>query len=175
MRRLETKIESEKRRKRIVSILSTFMLSIMVLSVLGFSFLSNTGDSSNEEGNPNQGQLKIDYGGQTIYLMSTQEDIENISININILPQIYFGKTLYIVSENQGILQEIASTIGLFSSRVQEACHGPCEKNLPERNCTDNLIIWKESEENKVSKEDNCIFIEGDLRTVDAFIYNLFS
>lgn len=175
MRRLETKIESEKKRKRTITTLSIIMLSIMVLSTLGYSFLSNTETPSDEENIIETGNSQINYGGQTFYLINSREETKDIGINTNILPQAYFGKTLYIVSDNQGIFQEIASTIGLFSSRVQEACHGPCERNLPEKNCTDNLIIWKESQENKVSQEDNCVFIEGDLRTVDAFIYKLFS
>ena len=174
MRRLQTQAEIEKRRKRTIAILSLFMLFIMVVSSLGYSFLSNTG-SSNEENPVERGQLKINYGGQTFNLISTEEEIKDIQINVNVLPQIYFGKTLYISSDNQGIFQEIASTIGRFSARAQEACYGLCEKNLPEKNCTDNLIVWKESAESNVSQEDNCVFIEGDMKTVDAFIYKLFS
>lgn len=179
MRRLQTQAEIEKRKKRTIAILSLFMLFIMVVSSLGYSFLSNTGSSSDNEAPAEQGLgqglLKIDYGGQIFYLQSSQEEIKDIALNVNIIPQTYFGKNLYISSDNQGILQEISSTIGRFSLRAQEACYGQCEKNLPEKNCTDNLIVWKESAESKVSQEDNCVFIEGDMRTVDAFIYKVFS
>jgi regulator of sigma D len=57
---------------------------------------------------------------------------------------------------------------------MQEACYGSCERNLPEKNCTENIIIFKDSKENSVTQQDKCVFIEGDLRTVDAYIYKLF-
>ena len=85
----------------------------------------------------------------------------------------YAGSTVYVVSENQAVFFEISATMGRFL-RVQEACYGPCEEDLPEKNCTDNLIIWQDSPENKVYQEENCVFIDGDMRTVDAFLYDLF-
>jgi len=100
--------------------------------------------------------------------------IENIPVDISLTPESYLGGNIYIESDNQGILQELASTIGSFS-RLQEACYGKCEENLPEKTCDDNLIVWKESAENKVYQENNCVFIEGDISAADAFIYKLFN
>ena len=181
MRRIQTREEIEKKRKINTAILSTIMLFLLVLSTLGFAFLSGPSSSSNQNtGNSQQntsGTDKINFVYQnTIFnLISTYNSIANISINTTTSPESYSGRILYIDSNNTGIFQEIASTIGRFSSRVQPACYTTCEQNLPEKNCTDNLIIWRESQENKVFQNENCVFIEGDMRAVDAFIYKLFN
>ena len=119
--------------------------------------------------------INFNYQGRQINLISTYEDIANVPVNITILPQFYSGTILYIDSANQGILQELASTLTGLPSRIQEACYEKCEKNLPEKSCTDNLIVWIESSENKVYQKDNCIFIEGDISSADAFIYKFFN
>lgn len=174
MRRLETKEEAEKKRKLKTSIISFVLLIIMLLSTLGYSFLSNT-SSKNDANNVTSGKITFQYQGNDFILLSSYDEIKNISVNISQIPEMYSGKILYIDSKNIGVSQEIASSLGKFSSRVQGACYGACEENLPEKNCTDNLIIWKESKESRIFQEDNCVFIEGDMRAVDAFIYKLFS
>lgn len=179
MRKLQTKEEIEKKRKLNNIILSTLMLLILLLSTLGFAFLSNP-FSSNNENNPQQDSFPSDrisfvYQGTPINLLSTYDEIENITINITKRPQDYSGKTLYINSENQGALQELAINLQKFSSNIQQACYGSCEENLPEKNCTDELIIFNESLENKVYQQDNCIFIDGDIGAVDSFLFKLFS
>ena len=50
------------------------------------------------------------------------------------------------------------------------------DRNLPEKECNGdyNFIVIRESEIEKVYSEDNCIFIDGDIKSIDAFIYNIF-
>ena len=69
---------------------------------------------------------------------------------------------------------EISLSLGRYTGRIQEACYGKCDKDLPEKDCTQNLIVWKDSAENKVYSQGKCVFIEGDLRAVDAFLYKIF-
>jgi len=64
--------------------------------------------------------------------------------------------------------------LNAYASRVQEACYGKCDKNLPEKSCNDSLIVFRQNDSEKISQSDNCIFIEGNLRDADAFIYKLF-
>jgi hypothetical protein len=184
MRKLQTQEEIDKKKKRNAVILSSIMLSLLLLSTLGFAFLSNPNSSINNQNqqnipqnpqqqNPPTDRISINYQGSIFNLQSSQSDIENITVNVNITPQDYSGQPLYLDIANQGILQEIISTIGRFASRVQEACHGKCDENLPEKNCSSNLIVWSESTENRVYQEDSCIFILGDLNAADAFIYNI--
>lgn len=183
IRPIQTREEIERKKKRNMLILSILMLSILVLSTLGFAFF--TAPASQPKNNENIEQtpirlptdkISVQYQGSQIQLLSTYNDIENISVNITITPESYSGKVLYLDIENQGILREVASSIGKFSSRLQEACYGTCERNLPEKNCTalDNLIVWNESQQNTVYQQNNCVFIEGDMRSADAFLYELF-
>ena len=182
MRRIQNQEEIERKNKRRTIILSIIMLLLLLISTIGFAFLSAPDTSSNNQNINPQAQnqrsefdsISFQYQGAPINLISTYNDIKNITIDTTITPESYSGNILYIDASNQGILQEIGSTIGRFASRAQEACYGKCEKNLPEKNCTDNMIVWKESPQNKVYQQDKCVFIEGDMRAVDAFIYKLF-
>jgi hypothetical protein len=188
MRRLETKQESERKKKRSMKIMSILMLGLMLSSVVGFAFIlhpgfgassSSTGGGGSRSGGTgsSNGLLAVNYGGQNFYLLSSQSAISNIPVEIEFLPEDYRDNVLYVSADNPEILREIASTLGTFSSRFQEACYGACEKDLPEIDCSgeDNLIVWKDSSENKVFQDGKCVFIEGDLRAVDAFLYDLFS
>lgn len=177
MRRLWTKEDIERRNKTRTIILSGTMLLLLVLSTLGFAFLSNTGSNKeNDEDIPNNfSRISFQYQNNQIALLSTYNEIGNVSVEISSFPYDYTGNILYINSDNKGIFQEIAYTLGRFSSRVQEACYGNCSENLPEKNCSDNLIIWRESTINKVYQNESCVFIEGDIRAADAFVYKLFN
>lgn len=176
MKKILTREEIEKRRKRNVMIMSTIMLAILVLSTAGYGFLY-AGDT-NSQSNPNNQNLDNRFGadvyGRQLYFNYYPEDTNIVSVvgayNLND----YIGKILYVASENPVVINEITSTLGEVSGRVQRACYGRCDEDLPEKNCDDNLIIWKDSNENKVYKENNCVFIEGDLRAVDAFLFKVF-
>ena len=67
----------------------------------------------------------------------------------------------------------ITNNLGRYASRIQEACYGECERDFPEKDCSENLIVFKEMEERKIYQEEKCIFIEGDLLSVDAFLYKI--
>ena len=178
MRRLETRENIERKNKLRKSILSIIILLLLLISTLGYAFLSNTNTSENTGNQQGQidksNRISFSYQGTPINLISTYNDIENISVDTTAIPYDYSGKNLYISSKNQGVLQEIGSALGRFS-RVQEACYLSCTENLPEKNCSDNLIVWRESSVNKVYQNESCIFIEGDIRSADAFIYKLFN
>ena len=180
MRKIKTQGELEKKNKRNIAIMSILMLFLLVVSSIGFAFISGPGLGSNEQDVQNQedispyDKISFQYQGVNINLLSSYKDIENISVDNSVSTAPYLGNILYVDAKNIGILQEISSTLGRFSSRVQEVCYGNCKENWPEKNCTENLIVWKESSENKVYKEENCVFIEGDIRAADAFIYKLF-
>ena len=96
-----------------------------------------------------------------------------IPLEISMKINDFSGKTLYIDSENLAVNGEILNNLGKYSYRIQEACYGECERNLPEKSCEDNFIVFRESEERNVYQEENCIFIDGDLSSVDAFLYKI--
>ena len=178
IRKIQNQVDIDKKNKRSKAILSIFLLLLLVLSTLGYAFFSNPLPDEEEITNTtpiSNEKIKINYQGSIISLISTQEEIENISVNLNITPENYAGKVLYLDVKNEGILSELASNVSSISSRIQEECYVKCQENLPEKTCTDNLIVWKESSVRKVYQENNCIFIEGDIRSADAFLYKLFN
>ena len=181
IRRIETQSEIDRKRKIRKTVLSILMLSILVLSTLGFAFFSNPGQTTDNNEQQKQkdkspaDKINFEYQGSSISLVSTYNEVESIAVNISNTLAIYQGKPLYIVSSNDGIFREIALNLQALVSRVQKACYEKCEENLPEKNCTDNLIIWNHSLEKRVFQEENCIFIEGDMTAADAFLYKLFN
>ena len=184
IREIQTRSEIERRRTLNKRIASIVMFLLLVTSTLGFAFLSYSSSNSNINNNgantnhkserAKTDGISFQYRGEKFMLISSYFDIENVSVDSTISLQSYSGEILYVDSGNQGVLQEIVSTVGKSASRVQRACYGKCEEDLPEKNCTNYLIIWRESNENKVYQNNKCVFIEGDMKAADAFIYRIF-
>ena len=179
MRKLGTREALEKKQKRSTIIISVLMLFILVASTVGFAFVYNPG-STDSFGNTESGVRNIgDYwvlnvGGENIGFSSSPDSTADIPVEITAKINDYFGSILYIVSDNEGVTQEIVSTIGRYADRIQLACYGECEEDLPEKDCSDNLIVWNQSIDNRVYQQEGCVFIEGDIRAVDAFLYRIF-
>lgn len=184
MRKIRTRDLVERKKRTNTIIISSLILALLLISTVGFAFITSPDDSSNDNVDYDysnksnikvDSKLKIDYLGKTFYLSSSASDIENISVDIDALPEDYSGRVLYVSSNSSVALRELMLMNGIYS-RIQEACYGSCEDNLPEKNCDgeDNLIVLRNSLEDKVWQKDKCLFIEGGVRAVDAFIYNLF-
>jgi len=181
IRRLQTKEELNRKRKRNNKILSLTMLSILLFSTIGYAFFINP-DSSSSNSNQEQNsdpapsdKISFQYQGTQFILTSTLSQIKDIPVDITISPESYVNQPIYTDIKNEGVLKEIALNLGKISAAVQKACYGKCEENLPEKDCTSNLIVWNQSINKKVYQKDKCIFIEGDITSADAFIYKLFN
>lgn len=184
MRKLGSEKGIEQKRKRNTLILSIFMLFILVGGTAGYAFITSPG-SSNPTANPSGsqdgsdladfigGRWVVNADGLEFSLANSPESVSDIPVEQSMSTFSYIGKPLYIDSDNTAINSELATVLTNYASRIQTACYGPCDKDLPEKDCTDNLIIWRDNPQNRVYQEENCIFIEGDLRAVDAFLYNL--
>jgi hypothetical protein len=175
LRRLETKEEAEKKRKRNTLIASIIMIGILVLSTAGYFSLSGNEEKKSNEAIQNIGNYWIaNYSGQQLRFTNSPDSVKNVSVGFISNINSYYGKIVYISSDNELANYEIGANIGKYAARVQLACYGQCEKNLPEKNCTDSLIVFNQSGQNKVYQEENCVFIDGDMRAVDAFLYRIF-
>src|SRR3989344_808092 len=182
IRRLQTKEELDRKKKRNNKILSLTMLSILLFSTIGYAFFINPDSSSSN--NQNQGQnsdpaqsdkISFQYQGTQFVLISTLNQIKDVPIDITISPESYVNQPIYIDIKNEGVLRELVLNLGKISPTVQKACYGKCEENLPEKDCTSNLIVWNQSIDKRVYQKDKCIFIEVDITAADAFIYSLFN
>jgi hypothetical protein len=179
MRTLGSDELREQKRKKLGFWLSMFMLFILVGSTAGFAFLSHGG--SNSEGDNSHLTDGSEYGAYDpdTSLVYTYEDVRAVPVNIVKTLDSYTGKAVYVNSVSRVAINEINIALGGRVNRVQEACYGDCDLDLPEKICDDsneeNVIVVKESEFNNVYEENGCVFIEGNTKAVDAFLYGLFS
>lgn len=178
MKKLESQetLDAKQRRNRLV--LSIFLIIIMVGSTAGYA-ISLIGTQGTTSDTP----TGLHYNGQ--YWVFTQgdyqfafthspEETKGVPIEESTSLQDYQTTPVFIVTNgNESVLRELGSTLGAYVPRIQEACYGPCDRDLPEKDCSQNLIIWNASETQRVYQKDHCVFIEGDLTAVDAFLYRL--
>jgi len=186
MKKLKTQTDKDKKNKTVKLLVGIFLAGIMVFSTVGYAlvFGGNTlgGDRSQvqppvqgQTGGPQfNGQYWVyNVAGQQYGFTHALDTITDVPVSINMTLSDYLGTPIYVVNGDQEFLTEIGQNIGRFGSRFQEACLGECEENLPEKDCSDNLIIYEAGEENTVYQEGKCIYIEGNLTAVDAFLYKV--
>lgn len=178
MRRIKTpeEIESSAKRKKII--VGLIMVFIMVTSSVGFAFYSsdNSGQVENQENTINPyGFIEIYLGNNKVYLTNYPESILDVPVDIEKKALDYSGAEIYIDSNNTFAELELTLNLQNYASKISRACYGNCEQDVPEKDCSSNLIVFKQSDEAKVYSLDNCVFIEGGMKSVDAFIYNIFN
>ena len=169
--------EAEKKRRKNVAILSGVMLAILVLGTAGYAFLSSTVQTEQDQGTQitevtNLGnQWAVPINNQVFYFKNSPEQVKDIPLDITTNVATYANTILAIDSTNNAVTAEIESTLGRYATRVQEVCVGACERNLPEKNCSQPIIIWRDAVEQRVYQDESCVVIEGDMRAVDRFLY----
>ena len=176
MQKIKTAEEIEKKQRLIKIVAGSVLIFLMVFSTAGFALNGIGGNDESLEDDEAyfDGQYwNYNLGGQQFYFSNKLEDINEISVPISLKINDFSEKVLYIDSEDIETSSKIKNNLGRYSLRVQEACYGECERDLPEKKCIENIIIFKESEKTKISQEENCIFIEGTSLEVDAFLYKI--
>ena len=179
LRKIESKDEQERRRKRNSLLVSIVMIGILVFSTAGYFAFQNNGTSteSSTNGVQNVGgdSWVFSHDGQTIKLSNSPDEVRNISVSITEDANSYAGKTIYVASDSDAGAYEVGPALPSGAQRVQQACYGKCDRNLPEKSCNDTMIVISQANStDMVYQRDGCVFIEGDLKAVDAFIYNIY-
>ncbi len=181
LKAIETAEQVKKRQRKNKIILSIFLIVLMVGSTAGYAISLISGDSSGSSSNTrseqayfNNGVWVVERDGRTFGLVTPPEESRDIPIDVSVSRSTFAGQNVYIVSESEVIEQELSQVIGAYAARLQRACYGPCdEPELPEKNCSDYLIIWSLSDEKRVYQKEKCIFIEGDISAADALLYRI--
>ncbi len=199
MRKLTSKKQHEKKQKRNQIIIGVILVVVMFGSVFGI--ITMNVDNSEPSGNVveyndyefiNQGTMWYLTIGERDFAFQynpyqVQEEF-NITIkDLKLLNQ-YAGMPLYINSqENINIEGEIARIFNGVSLRIQRACLNQenqsiidnCDINLPLKDCSDNFIIVRTSQDgkNKIFQENNCVFIEGKqenlIKLADEYLFQV--
>tara|TARA_Y100000034_G_scaffold135185_1_gene206041 strand:+ start:36 stop:581 length:546 start_codon:yes stop_codon:yes gene_type:complete len=177
MQRIKTAEEVEKKQRLVKIVAGAVLIFLMVFSTAGFALNGiggNNNDNAEEDGAYFNGQYWIyNLAGQQFYFNNRVEDVSEIEMNISSKINEFSQQILYIDSKNMEVGAQISDSLGRYASRIQEACQGDCDRDLPEKDCSENLISFKVAEERKIYQEEKCIFIEGDLLAVDAFLYRI--
>jgi hypothetical protein len=187
MRRIISKEEENKKRKRNQFLVGGILIFVMFSSVIGYS-LSGLGNTSSTTIKYNGFKFvyesnvwDVTIGSSKFSFIYNPNQVDKINSNLNLLAN-YSDKPLYINSENSEAATEIYKNLfyqNKIIQRIQSAClqGQTCNQDIPIKNCDDNFIIIKESNSSSVRQEKNCVFIEGkkdDLAKLsDSFLFKI--
>ena len=188
MRKIQVRELIEQKRKQNNMILGAILIGIMILSTVGYSFYHEEKDNSNTGANTisyngfefvkSQDYWLLQINDKTFYFQNLPNETQEIDIGMNKDIADFVNKPLYLSSQGAGA-QEILLNLQGYVLRSQLACveDEKCENNFPEKNCSNNFIIFQNKEFNKIVEEENCIYIiyktEDEVKMGDAFVYRV--
>jgi hypothetical protein len=187
MRRIKSK-ESQAKRERINQVIVGLVLaSILLVSTIGFALLSSDSINIRKEKktyngvefvlNSQTGLWDFQSSGKTFSTYNTPYETEDI--NSDFISLDYFtGNVIYFVIDNPLAANEIVYNFNNYILRFQEVCLDKEEcldSSLVSKNCSSKVIVFKESEELSIKKEENCVFIlapyERQIEASDRIIF----
>lgn len=184
LKKIETQEDRDRKARRVKIIVSVVMVVLIGLSSLGYALMSKN-DGSSVANVVNYASLKFvqnngfwttSINEKVFYFNYLPTEIQNVTIAGNYSLEDYYQKTIYIVNINSAASGILYALDGI-STRVQEAClnqNNCSNKDLPVKNCSDNLIVFSDSNISSVSKNENCVIISGNsLEGTDKFLYRL--
>lgn len=188
MREIESKKEEEKRRRKNQIIVGVIMIFIMLGSTFGIivnSFNNNSNNNSNVKYNgytfTNTNDLWATAVGGNIFMFEyNPTQVQKVEANVNPMSS-YSGKPLYVFSDDYLSEVEIYRNLQNVTQRIQGACPEDatnCSEDWPTKDCSNNFIIIKESNETaSISQNDNCVIIEGNeenlTQITDEFLFKI--
>jgi hypothetical protein len=188
MRKIISKENEGKKRKRNQLIVGGILILVMILSTIGYSLNSNNsnGDSNrliynNIEFTQTSGVWNANFENYQFSFKNNPNEVGKVNSSLNLLNS-YQDKPLYIYSEDSNSETEIYRNLfyqNKIALRVQEACpeSETCTGDVPSKTCSDNFIIIKQSNSSSIEQDKNCVFIEGKsddlIKLSDSFLYKI--
>lgn len=186
IRKITSKHDEEKKRRRNQITVGLVLVFLMLISILGYSFGSNSNSNTTPiikyngyEFTNTGGYWNLDIGGTIFSFIGNPSSAYKLNASLKSLTS-YYGKMLYLYSENADAESEIYQNLYAVASGILPACPADekeCDKNLPVKNCSDNFIIIREKNETNVFQEDACVFISGPeedlIRITDGFLLKI--
>jgi hypothetical protein len=183
MKNIESKKDIEKRQRKNQWIIGGILVVIMLGSTFGYAFyqLGNKTDVNKVVYNgytflDESGLWTTTVGSSQFTFQYNPTQVQRIQTKVNYLNS-YTGVPLYISSEDYASEAEIYSGLGKIVQRFQGACLNEtnCQQDWPIKDCSNNFIIIKITNESKIYQDQNCVFIEGSqeniTRTTDEFLF----
>jgi len=196
MRKIKTKSDEIKKQKRNQLIIGIILVFVMLGSVFGVIVNSFGQDSGNQRVvyngilfNEQNGFWIVEKDNFNLVFKNNPEQVENINAELKPIEN-YYGKPLYIYSENSEAELEIYRNLFYQNNivqRMQPACLNKnnslnlsldCGSELPIKSCENNFLIIVEGESNRIIQKDSCVLIESPTenltKATDEFLFNLF-
>jgi hypothetical protein len=182
LRKIESEQEIQKRQKRTQLIVGIVMVSLLLVSTIGYAILSRD-ESDSAQTVEYAGKIFVRQNGvwlvkvddRPFYFFNLPNETADVLVR-GLSFSDYLGKPLYIVNLNSAA-QRLVLNLEESYLRWQEAClQEGCKENLPLKNCSENVISFVEDsvENTRVEKNGSCVFIYGDFeKGTDAFSYGL--
>lgn len=170
-----------KKRKRNTNLIIAITAGIlMILSVVGFALNLKPQKEKNE----GFWEFKVNIYGKEIIVKTIYLKNETNEVILNYAPDIqhFINKKIYFytdpkIKENSQRLLYYISMVAL----IRETCviNYECfNKELPLKDCTNEIIIFEYSNQTEINKKEQCIIIKGNETTIeksiDAFLYEMF-
>ena len=174
--------------------MGVFLIFIMLFSTVGFAFLNNPNDSEqNYIDNIEYKGMEFNSDGYfwyfevddvpfvTLYNLQELVDDEVSFSSANTLSN-YHNQPLYYFGSDEGASEIDRNLRSRFVLRTGEACIDgeKCEDDLPIKDCTDNLIVFKtvsDGTDERMYQEDKCVFIVARKANIakyaDAFLFDI--
>ena len=179
MRKLTSKKDEEKRAKRNKMILSLFLIFIMFFSVAEYAFFSNPGNietSGNQTNSMTYNGFKftsqngywiLNKDGTNFIFRYNPNQVELVNSTLNPI-QTYFGKPLYIKTQNVPSEAEIRTNLAPFVNGIIVT---------DKEDCSDNTLIIETKNQSRIYLKENCVYIEGGeselTRLTDEFLFKI--
>lgn len=166
---IESKEDIKKRQRKNQWIIGGILIFVMLGSTFGIIVDSFGNNSSADKVKYNgytflneNGLWTTTIGSSKFTFQYNPTQIERIQTKLNYLTE-YSGAPLYISSEDYASEAEIYNNLGKIVQRFQEACLNEtnCQQDLPIKDCSNNFIIIKITNESKIYQDQKCVFIEG--------------
>ena len=167
--------------------ISLFIISIMVLSVLGFMFGGNEEPTQNAlnyngfEFVKIQDKFVLELEGKQFYFDYFPDELQNIIVPSFTItsPKYYFIFTPNEKDVNMEYsMAKLQASLNNFNVRTVLACglEEDCP-DIPIKDCTEYAFYFQKSDANLISLDENCIVLEGDnqflSQAVDSINYRL--
>ena len=186
IRKIISKQDEGKKKRRNQIIVGLVLVFLMLISILGYSFGSDSNSNTTPtikyngyEFTNTGGYWNLDIGGTVFSFISNPSNTYKLNSSLKSVTS-YYGKILYLYSENPDAESEIYRNLYLVSQSIINACpenEENCDVSLPRKTCGDNFIIIIEENETNVFQEDGCVFIEGAredlIRITDGFLLKI--
>ncbi len=182
MRKILSKYEEDKKKKRNQYIVGGVLILVMLVSVLGYAFpqgqavstvSSNATSTYNGITFTNEnGYWSTAYNNQRLVFTYNPSQISSDLTNLTKTINDFTGKPLYIYSDDINAESEVSINLAKFANGISPI------QNISNKDCTNNEIIIQNSSSSSVSQEQNCIIISGHgqdlIATTDNILFKLF-